>query len=373
MRLLLLSVSAGAGHGRAAEALRAEAQASFPEVDAKHIDVMTLVPKSFQKLYAEYYIKIVEHHPSVWAYLYHATDKMPRDALFAKVRRAIERLNTRGLRDTLKEFAPDHIICTHFLPAELLAHDIRRGRGVPPVWVQVTDFDLHRMWVQSGMRGYFAASDEIAFRMAARGISRDSVHVTGIPIMPMFSRRFDRGECARELGIAPDKTTLLLMTGGAGLAGGETMIERLLELPADFQLVALAGRNQQLLARYRALAAAHPGRLFPLGFTTAIERVMTAADLAISKPGGLTVSECLAIGIPMVLISPIPGQEESNADYLLEQGAAVKASDIVALEYKVGQLLKQSERLECMRESTRGLARPDAARAVLSRVLGDER
>lgn len=117
--------------------------------------------------------------------------------------------------------------------------------------MQVTDFDLHRMWVQSGMRGYFAASDEIAFRMAARGISRDSVHVTGIPIMPMFSRRFDRGECARELGIVPDKTTLLLMTGGAGLAGGETMTERLLELPAEFQLVALAGRNQQLLARYR--------------------------------------------------------------------------------------------------------------------------
>ncbi|HEY3165935.1 MAG TPA: hypothetical protein VGK57_01830 [Candidatus Binatia bacterium] len=187
-RLLLLSVSAGAGHGRAAEALRAEAQASLPDVDAKHIDVMTLVPKSFQKLYTDYYIKIVDRHPSVWAYLYHATDKMPRDALFAKVRRAIERLNTGGLRDVLKEFAPDHIICTHFLPAELLAHDIKRARVVPPVWVQVTDFDLHRMWVQTGMRGYFAASDEIAFRMTARGIPNDSVHTTGIPIMPIFSR-----------------------------------------------------------------------------------------------------------------------------------------------------------------------------------------
>jgi processive 1,2-diacylglycerol beta-glucosyltransferase len=95
-RLLLLSVSAGAGHSRAAEALRAEAQASFPKVEAKHIDLMTLVPQSFRALYANYYIKIVEHHPSVWAYLYHATDRMPRDALFAKTRRAIERLNTRN-------------------------------------------------------------------------------------------------------------------------------------------------------------------------------------------------------------------------------------------------------------------------------------
>ena len=97
-----------------------------------------------------------------------APELLARDALFAKVRRAIERVNTRGLRDALKEFAPDHIICTHFLPAELLAHDIKRGRAVPPVWVQVTDFDLHRMWVQAGMRGYFAASDEIATVRATR-------------------------------------------------------------------------------------------------------------------------------------------------------------------------------------------------------------
>ena len=372
-RILLLSVSAGAGHSRAAEALRAEAQAHFPGITAKHIDVMTLVPRSFRALYADYYIKIVEHHPSVWAYLYHATDKMPRDALFAKFQRAIERLNTRKLRDTLEEFAPEHIICTHFLPAELLANDIKRGRSVPPVWVQVTDFDLHRMWVQPGMRGYFAASDEIAFRMAQRGIPPTSVRVTGIPIMPAFSRKLDRAECARELGIEPNKTTLLLMTGGAGIGGGEKLIERLLAFPGDFQIIALAGRNEQLLESYRRLAAAHANRLFPLGFTTTIERIMACADLAVTKPGGLTVSECLAVGLPMVLISPIPGQEERNADYLMEQGVALKAHDSVALEYKIEQLLSHGERVSRMRENMRGLGRPDAARAVLDHVLSDGR
>src|SRR5687767_591071 len=115
-RILLLSVSAGAGHGRAAEALRAQAHSDG--ITAEHIDVMTLVPRSFRALYTEYYIRLVEQHPTVWAYLYHATDKMPRDALFAKFQRAVERLNTRKLRDTIEEFAPEHIICTHFLPAE---------------------------------------------------------------------------------------------------------------------------------------------------------------------------------------------------------------------------------------------------------------
>jgi processive 1,2-diacylglycerol beta-glucosyltransferase len=371
-RILLLSVSAGAGHGRAAEALRAQAQISFPEVEIKHLDVMTLVPRSFRLLYADYYLKLVERHPSVWAYLYHATDKMPRDALFAQVRRAIERLNTRMLRAAIESFAPEHIICTHFLPAELLAHDIKKARAVPPVWVQVTDFDLHRLWVQAGIRGYFAASDEIAFRMAARGIPKENIRVTGIPIMPVFSQRLERRLCAQELGLLPSKT-LLLMTGGAGISGNESWLERILALPDEFQIVALAGRNERLLASYRAIAKKYPRRLYPLGFTNTIERVMAVADIAVTKPGGLTVSECLAVGLPMILIAPIPGQEERNADYLMEQGVAVKAYDAVALEYKVGRLLADAKQLARMRDNMRGLGRPDAAAAVLEHVVNGER
>jgi processive 1,2-diacylglycerol beta-glucosyltransferase len=163
--------------------------------------------------------------------------------------------------------------------------------------------------------------------------------------------------------------TLLLMTGGAGIAGGAALIERLLALPQDFQIIALAGRNEKLLASYRAIAKNHPTRLFPLGFTTTIERLMACADVAVTKPGGLTVSECLAVGLPMVLIAPIPGQEERNADYLMEQGVALKAQDAVALEYKLGQLLADPERLARMRAAMRGLGHGEAARAVLERVL----
>ena len=109
----------------------------------------------------------------------------------------------------------------------------------------------------------------------------------------------------------------------------------LLRLPGDLQLVALAGRNADLLKRLQALAKQHPGKLFPLGFTTTVERVMTAADLVVTKPGGLSVSECLAKQRPMLLVSPIPGQEERNADYLLECGAAIKAVDAATLEFKL--------------------------------------
>lgn len=158
------------------------------------------------------------------------------------------------------------------------------------------------------------------------------------------------------------------MSGGFGVGAIDELAERLLRLPGC-QVIALAGRNAKLLATLRELAARHPGRLFPLGFTTTIERVMACADVAVTKPGGLTSSECLAVGLPMVVISPIPGQEERNAIHLLEQGAALHACDAAAVEYRVGELLADPLRRAAMADAARRTGRPHAARAVLDVVL----
>lgn len=143
-------------------------------------------------------------------------------------------------------------------------------------------------------------------------------------------------------------------------------------MDADFQLIALAGKNQAMLASLQELAAQHPGRLFPQGFTQQVERLMACADLVITKPGGLTTSECLAMQLPMIVNSPIPGQEERNADFLLEQGVALKAIDDDALVYRIRALLQAPERLADMRRRLAPLGRPLAGRFVLDRVLGLE-
>ena len=145
--------------------------------------------------------------------------------------------------------------------------------------------------------------------------------------------------------------------------------QRLLPLDERFQLIVLAGKNAQALAALEQLALRYPGRLLAQGFTNQVERLMACADLVITKPGGLTTSECLAMGLPMIVNSPIPGQEERNADYLLEQGVALKAFDGVTLEYRVRQLLQDAERLAGMAHKARALGRPDAASQVLARVL----
>ncbi len=368
-RILLLSVSAGSGHMRAAEALREQAELDAHRVSAIHLDVMQFVSLAFRKLYTDFYIKLVNDHPTLWGYLYQITNDAQPDSSLQKLRRGLERLSTAALRDEIDRLQPDAIICTHFLPAELLSRMLGADRLTCPVWVQVTDFDLHRMWVQDGMSGYFAANDEVAFRMRAHGIAADAIHVGGIPIMPAFRDAGTRADCAAQFGLDPHRTTILLMGGGAGMGSMDAIAARLLALPYDFQLIVTAGKNNLVLEALQQLAQQFPTRLFVQGFSNHVERLMTCADLVITKPGGLTTSECLAMGLPMIVNAPIPGQEERNADYLLEQGVALKAFDAVTLDYRVTYLLTYPDKLADMRTRALALGRPLAAHTVLHTVL----
>jgi len=369
-RIAVFSVSAGSGHVRAAQALKAAADLWYPDVDVVHVDLMEHVPKLFRTIYTDTYIKMIEQHPALWGYLYDRTDREKIDSSLSRLRSTIETLNTLKLKKVLLDLAPDQVICTHFLPAQLLSRRLSKGKFLKPVWVQVTDFDMHSLWIHKGMSGYFAAHDELAWRMSQRSIPAERVHATGIPIMPAFTDRLSRTECSRELGLDPALKTLLMMSGGAGVGDSFNLAELLLNLDEKFQILAMAGRNEKLLKKLRSLAARYPGRLFPIGFINTIERVMAASDLAITKPGGLTSSECLAMGLPMIIVSPVPGQEERNADFLLEQGVALKACDINAAAWRVNLLLNEPERLKFMHEKARLIGRPDSARQVLDTVLG---
>lgn len=372
-KILILSVSAGAGHVRAAEALCTYATAHHKHVEATHIDVMTYATSAFRKIYTDFYITLVNNHPALWGHLYQMTNDAVPNGSMQNLRRGVERLNTRSLLKEISRIHPNVIICTHFLPAEILSRMLRLSRIACPIWVQVTDFDLHRMWVHEGMAGYFAANDEVAFRMQAQGIPKEAIHVTGIPVMPTFTQPPLRAECAGELGLDPKRLTILLMGGGAGLGKLHEVAARLLALKFDFQLIGLAGKNQEALTALQTLAAQHPGRLVPHGYTNHVERLMACADLVITKPGGLTVSECLSMGLPMILNSPIPGQEERNADYLLEQGVALKACDATTLEYRILHLLQNPDKLADMRTRAKAIGRPAAAQHVLDIVLNSEK
>jgi len=306
----------------------------------------------------------------LWSWIYRNTNTATPNGMLHSMRRWSERINCQALLAEIAKSAPDVIICTHFLPAEILSQLIAAGRLRCPVWVQVTDFDLHRMWVHPHMAGYFAPNQEVAFRMAGYGIAADAIHVTGIPIMPAFSQQAAGGACARALGLDPQVTTVLLMGGGAGLGSVHAVAAHLLGMPEQFQLIALAGKDPAMLAALQALAARYPGRLVAHGYTDRIERLMACADVVVTKPGGLTSAESLAMGLPMIVIAPIPGQEERNANFLIEHGVALQAFDLATLEFRVRHLLGNPAKLADMRIRASALGRPRAADAVLGAVLG---
>ncbi len=373
--LLILSVSVGSGHVRAAEALAATAQALSTPRGAVHIDAMAHVSAGFRKIYTDWYLQLLDRAPEVWSYLRQKADSTPYDATSHRLRRAIQGLSAGALLREVERVAPRAVICTHFLPAELLMRERKRGRLDCPVWLQVTDFDVHNMWLVPGLAGYFVATPEVAARLAARGIEAGRIHVTGIPVMPAFARpqsaQFARERCADALGLDAARPLVLMMAGGAGLGALSGSVECVLEMGGDFQVVAVAGRNAVALATLRALAARHPGRLAALGFRDDMATLMAAADLVVTKPGGLTLAECLALGKPLLLFSPIAGHEEHNAHFLMEEGAAWLAHDAIGLRYKLARLLASPTKLAAMAGRSGALGRPQAAACVLARVLGD--
>lgn len=231
----------------------------------------------------------------------------------------------------------------------------------------MTDFYVHSLWIQPRVTGYVVASDEVAMRIRERqrGVR---VEVTGISIMPVFSQSYSRELCAQEIGLDPKRRTFLLMGGGEGFGALDEMAARLLTIQGDFQLITLAGCTEGLLKRLQSLADKND-RVIPHGFTTTIERVMATSDVAIGKAGGLTTSECLALGLPMIVVSPIPGQEERNADDLLEHGACLKTLDVTGLEYRMRRMLSEPGLIDRMAARAKAIGRPNAAREVLKLVL----
>ena len=355
-RILILSASAGAGHNRAAEAVHECARAYSPGVETAWVDTLKYTNKLFSKVYERSYFWVASYAPDLWGALYKQLGKKRDPSAFEKVVELHDRLTYRKLMAHVEEFKPDAILCTHFLPMSVML----AKKVAVPVYVVVTDYDVHRQWVHKKAAGYFVASDHVKVILSRFGYPAEKIHVTGIPIHPAFAR-----ETPRE---ASDRPRLLVMGGGLGMGDMEEALARVLSLPIQFHCTVVAGKNESMRRKLEKVA---DGRATVTGFVTNVHELMSKSDLIVTKSGGLTVSECLARQLPMVLYSPIPGQEECNADFLLEHGCAVKARSIDILDYKVMELLENPHRLDMMKRACAAVARPYAGRDVLRHLLDE--
>lgn len=376
-RVLIISVSAGAGHLRAAAAVEAALAERHPDVETLNIDAMDYVSAGFRRLYKQGYLQLVNHAPTLWGYIYSRTGKQKRTGAAARLGRLVARLNARKLIKTVRSFAPDEVLAVHPLPVDILCGLKRRGKFAGRISVVVTDFDVHPLWIDPAADRYFASCEEVAHLLARRGIAREKTIVTGIPVMPSFARRAtpaDRARVRKALGLHPGKPAVLTSAGGFGVgrvAEAIGVMAAAAGRAGGAGIVAVAGRNSKLRARIAALSPPRGVRLVSLGFRDDMHDLMAAADLMVSKPGGLTSSECLARRLPMLIVDPIPGQEERNAAFLLAGGAAWEAAGPDSLDYKLAKLLADPAQLARMRRAAACLARPRACFEIAAALAAE--
>lgn len=371
-RVLLLSATSGAGHVRAAEALEKAFLARGDSL-VEHIDALRYVSKLFERAYDKAYLAMVRRAPALMGLLYERTDRPWRHL---RPRLALDRLNTRPMTRLLERVQPDLCVATHFLPAEIIAWLIAKKKLRARHAIVVTDYDVHAMWLCRTVDRYYLAIEEAAEYLAHLGVGREKLRVTGIPVDPLFALPLPRAQAREHVGLDREATAVLISAGGYGVGPVEQLVKSLLELERPWQIVAIAGKAEKMRKRLEKCAQeagrlpSGAPRLSSVGFTTEMDKYMAAADLLVGKAGGLTTSECLARALPMALIEPIPGQEERNADHLLEAGAAIRCNNLPAAAWKIATLLDDRARLDRMREAARKLGKPAAAAAIAEDALG---
>ncbi len=369
-RILVLSASVGAGHLRAAEAVELALRQTLPDATVKNLDVLEMTNRLFKRLYGQFYLDLVNKAPHALGYFYDMLDQ-PRSSKGRtdKLRLYLEQLNLKAFTKFLHAEPWDLVINTHFLPAEIIAALRKKGEIDLPQVTVTTDFETHRLWVNQPCDRFFTATTEGALYLQHWGVPAADTFVTGIPIHPVFSTPKDRGACIAKHGLAADRPIILQLSGGFGVGPIEKIFHGILSVERPIQLVTITGRNEKLKDQLSTIKPPPRHKAKVMGFTKEIDELMQAADLVVTKPGGLTTSEVLARGAVMVIVNPIPGQESRNSDFLLESGAAIKANNLATLGYKLNALLQDSPRLEQLRANVRKIGKPRAAFDVVEKSL----
>ncbi len=364
MRLLLVHGYEPSGHASAAIALEACAHARG--IETVRVNISADYHSVLGPLFAKAYLWCICSFPSLWSAIYD-------DPWIAKFARGWQRLYLYLAEDKLERrlahMKPDIIVCTQAPPLAALAL-AKKKKGLSwPLIAAVTDYRAHRYWLDPPADLYLVATAEAAAALIEQGVARERVRETGIPVHPVFETLLDRTQARRQLGLDEKVPVLLLSGGSRGLGRMREVIELLLKRFPQAQILALCGTNEGLR---RELTAAHgaEGRVRAHSPAEAEEmrELMAASDLLIGKAGGMTAAEALAVGLPILVFEPNPGQEAINTDYLVASGAAVRAKSLDELASLVEKLLAPGA-LEPLRRKANFLGRPASAKRALEEIL----
>lgn len=365
-KVLLLYISEHSGHHCASTAIENALHSLDNSVETLNLNSFNYTNPILERVINRAYMSVVKTKPEIWEYLYD-NPKVLRNT--QKLRDMFHRSNTGKLKPLLEKFSPGAIVCTQAFPCGMVA-DYKKTYGLAtPLIGVLTDYAPHSYWVYNDVDRYIVPSKETGKKLEDNGIDGRKIMPFGIPIEPKFHHQDTDGpELRKELGLDPDKPCVLVMGGTQGLGPIRDMVRSLDRSKLDLQFVIVCGTNARL---YRHLKKGRfRKKMAVLPYARNIDRLMQTSDIIITKPGGITTAEALAKGLPMLIISPLPGQEAMNTRFLLNEGVAVKAASPEDVVVIMEELLYNKNKLADMGRKALSLSKPSSSIDIARMILG---
>lgn len=361
-KILIVYATAGIGHKKASVAIKkAYEEMALKDADVTIIDALDYTNNFFKWSYLQAYLLMVNKLPTFWGLSYYLTDNPFVDLFISGLRRINNWANSKKLVTMILDTKPDIIISTHFFASEVVADMKKKGVTHSKLVTVVTDYRLHAWWVAEGTDYYIVASEDTKRELEGRKVDSSIIKPMGIPVEPVFSKQLDRPGIFKSTLLREDLFTILVIGGGFGVGPIEGIVKVIAEIKRDLQTVVVCGRNEELVKKIEKLKKDLNLNMKITGFVDNVYEYMEISDILISKSGGITASESLAKEIPMVIISPIIGQETANCNFLVKNKAALKVDRLEDLKGALEGLLDSPLELDNMKESIKRIKKPNAA------------
>lgn len=368
-KVIVLYASVGGGHFKAAEGIKNYIVENYKKANVEMVDALKYTNKIVDKIVIKSYVNMARYSPKMWGEIYKFSEKQYSAANFSN---AVQKLLSIKLLKLIEDKKPDTIISTHPFITEMVASLKKRKKIKTELNVIITDYASHKFWELKPefVDRYFVANKEMKFGLINNGISEDKIFVTGIPVSPAFLKKYDKLKIYKEFDLDPTQKTVLLFGGGEyGLSNVKGFLTGLLSINDKLQVVAIAGKSQKIQNMFRTIAYEFDKKVVILGYTTKIPELMNIADFVISKPGGLTTTEILVSNVPFIVINPIPGQEEENANFLLNSGAAVRLYNPEKTKPFLEQLFQNETRIKGMKEMQKLIAKSNSTEEICKIIM----
>lgn len=366
MKILIFTVSsAGSGHIKTAEAIKEHFEKEYSDKsEVRIIDTLKYINPIMDKIIIGSYLTTIKSLPKLYEKMYYSSD----NGTFSDISELFNKVLSYIISDVIEDFNPDIIVSTHPFSSEICSILKYKDKVNVPCVTIITDYTIHSLWLYDYMDAYIIANEDLVDMLVDKGISKKIIYPLGIPIKDEFKTIYNKNDLKLEFGLSTDKKTVLLMGGGLGIGNIKDIYKELLFSNLDIEIIVCTGNNKKLKNQLENMNNSDKKSII-LGYTNEVYKLMSVADILITKPGGITMTEAMGKEIPPIFISPIPGQEEENTLYFINNGIGSLIKKETDITHTLNQIINNSYRMESIKTLEKLKSKPNATSDICKLLI----